>query len=86
MRTNHKLCNPDADILQLMVKTRDILISSQVMMALVVTDVVEINFDSEYITLNVEFVLRWKVNVKRQKQEGRYIFLFLAASDPLCTN
>ena len=75
------MCNPDADILQLMVKTRDILISSQVMMALVVTDVVEINFDSEYITLNVEFVLRWKVNVKRQKQ-----FLFLAASDPLCTN
>ena len=67
MRTNHKLCNPDADILQLMVKTRDILISSQVMMALVVTDVVEINFDSEYITLNVEFVLRWKVNVKRHK-------------------
>ena len=65
MRTSHKLCNPDSDILQLMVKTRDILISSQVMMALVVTDVVEINFDSEYITLNVEFVLRWKVNVKR---------------------
>ena len=64
-----------------MVKTRDILISSQVMMALVVTDVVEINFDSEYITLNVEFVLRWKVNVKMQKQ-----FLSLAASDPLCTN
>ena len=67
MRTSHKLCNLDADILQLMVKTSDILISSQVMMALVVTDVVEINFDSEYITLNVEFVLRWKVNVKRQK-------------------
>ena len=62
------MCNPDADILQLMVKTRDILISSQVMMALVVTDVVEINFDSEYITLNVEFVLRWKVNVKMQKR------------------
>ena len=69
-----------------MVKTRDILISSQVMMALVVTDVVEINFDSEYITLNVEFVLRWKVNMKMQKQEGRSVFLFLAASDPLCTN
>ena len=67
MRTSHKLCNPDADILQMMVTTRDILISSQVMMALVVTDVVEINFDSEYITLNVEFVLRWKVIVKRQK-------------------
>ena len=81
MRTSHKLCNLDADILQFMVKTKDILMSSQVLMALVVTDVVEINFDSEYITLNVEFVLRWKVNVKMQKQ-----FLSLAANDPLCTN
>ena len=34
---------------------------SQVVMGLVVTDVVEINFDNEYITLNVEFVLKWKV-------------------------
>ena len=34
---------------------------SQVVMGLVVQDVVEINFDSEYITLNIEFVLRWKV-------------------------
>ena len=32
-------------------------------MGLVVTDVVEINFDNEYITLNVEFVLRWKVYI-----------------------
>ena len=34
---------------------------SQVVMGLVVQDVVEINFDSEYITLNIEFVLKWKV-------------------------
>ena len=36
---------------------------SQVVMGLVVQDVVEINFDSEYITLNIEFVLRWKVYI-----------------------
>ena len=49
---------------------------SQVVMGLVVTDVVEINFDNEYITLNVEFVLRWKVYEYRYKFKYKYKYKY----------
>ena len=45
-------------------------------MGLVVTDVVEINFDNEYITLNVEFVLRWKVYEYRYKFKYKYKYKY----------
>ena len=47
-------------------------------MGLVVTDVVEINFDNEYITLNVEFVLRWKVYIAyKYKYKYKYKYITL---------
>ena len=33
----------------------------QVQMGIVITHVVELNFEKSYITLNVEFLMRWKV-------------------------
>ena len=33
----------------------------QVQMGIVITHVVELNFEKSFITLNVEFLMRWKV-------------------------